>query len=213
MSPEAPVQTVFACSQCGRPFAESDLVQISGNWVCADCKPAFLSLLMARGASPMARHYGGFWIRFGARFVDGLIFTIPVLVLAAVFIPNLLRAAKQAGNPAVTPPALAAFVFIPFFLIFLVVGACYEILMLKYYSATLGKMASGLKVIRPDGGTLSWGVCFGRFFMWNVVTSGIPYLNTLLMLVSSILLVSDDQKRALHDRVCDTRVIYKQGAA
>ncbi len=207
MSPEAPVQTVLACSQCGRTFAHSDLVQIAGNWVCADCKPAFLSRVMASGAagaSPLAWRYGGFWIRFGARFIDGLIFTVPILIFAALFIPNLIRAGRQAGNPASAPnPAFAAFGFITFFLVFFLAGGCYEILMLKYRSATLGKMACGLKV----------SVCFGRFFMWNVVTSGIPYINTVLMLVSAIMLGADDEKRALHDRVCDTRVIYKQSVA
>jgi hypothetical protein len=49
--------------------------------------------------------------------------------------------------------------------------------------------------------------------MWNVVTSGIPYLNSVLMLISGIMLGVDNEKRALHDRVCDTRVIYKQGVA
>lgn len=217
MNQEAPVQTVLACSQCGRALAHSELVQIAGNWVCADCKPAFLSRVMASGAagaSPQAWRYGGFWIRFGARFVDGLIFMVPVMIFAAVLIPNLLRAARQARTPSSAPaPAFAAFGIITFFLVsFLAVG-CYEILMLKYRSATLGKMACGLKVIRPDGRGLSWGVCFGRFFMWNVVTSGIPYLNSVLLLVTSIMLGVDDEKRAIHDRVCDTRVIYKQGLA
>ena len=106
-----------------------------------------------------------------------------------------------------------AFGFLTFFVVIFLVGGCYEILMLKYRSGTLGKMACGIKVVRSDGGSLSWGVCFGRFFMWNVVTSGIPYLNYVLMLVSSIMLGVDDEKRALHDRVCDTRVIYKQGVA
>jgi uncharacterized RDD family membrane protein YckC len=168
---------------------------------------------MASGASPLAWRYGGFWIRFGARFVDGLIFMVPMLIFAAVFIPNLIRAGKQAGNPASGPNPFAALGFMSFFLVIFLMGGCYEILMLKYRSATLGKMACGLKVIRPDGRNLSWGVCFGRFFMWNLVTSGIPYLNTVLMLVSSIMLGVDDEKRALHDRVCDTRVIYKQSVA
>jgi uncharacterized RDD family membrane protein YckC len=213
MSPEAPVQTMMACSQCGRALAHSDLVLISGAWVCADCKPAFLSRVMASGAagaSPLARRYGGFWIRFGARMIDGLIFMVPFLVVAAIFIPNLIRAARQAGtapNPA--NPALV-FGFITFFVIGFLVGGCYEILMLKYYSATLGKMACGLKVIRSNGRDLGWGVCFGRYAMWNIVTCGIPYINSVLMLVSSIMLGVDDEKRALHDRVCDTRVIYKQ---
>ena len=213
MSQEVPVQTVLACSQCGRALAQSDLVHIAGNWVCADCKPVFLSRVMASGAagaSPNAWRYGGFWIRFGARFIDGLIFTAPVLIFAAVLMPNLIRASSQTRN---SPNPMLAAGFLTFFVVAFLAGGCYEILMLKYRSATLGKMACGLKVIRSDGRTLSWGVCFGRFFMWNVVTSGIPYINTVLMLVSAIMLGVDDEKRALHDRVCDTRVIYKQSVA
>jgi uncharacterized RDD family membrane protein YckC len=214
MSQEAPVQTVFACSQCGRALAQSDLVHIAGNWVCADCKPTFLSRVMASGAagaSPLARCYGGFWIRFGARMIDGLVFMIPVMVFAAMLIPNLIRARGQA--PIAPNSAFATFGILTFFVVFFLAGGCYEILMLKYRSGTLGKMACGLKVIRSDGRSLSWGVCFGRFFMWNVVTSGIPYINSVLMLVSGIMLGVDDEKRALHDRVCDTRVIYKQVVA
>jgi uncharacterized RDD family membrane protein YckC len=215
MNQEAPVQTLLACSQCGRALAHSELVQIAGSWVCADCKPAFLSRVMASGpAGALGLRYGGFWIRFGARFIDGLVLTVPMLILFALFIPSLIRTGNQARNPA-TPinPALLGFGFITFMVVFLIATGCYEILMLKYRSATLGKMACGLKVIRPDGRSLSWGVCFGRFFMWNIVTSGIPYINSVFMLVSSIMLGVDGEKRALHDRVCDTRVIYKQSVA
>jgi uncharacterized RDD family membrane protein YckC len=211
MSQGAPVQTLLACSQCGRALPHSDLVQIAGNWVCADCKPAFLSRVMASGAagaSPLAWRYGGFWIRFGARFIDGLVFMVPVLICIAVLVPNLIRTKGQA--PVTPNSAFAVFGFLTFGVVFFLAGGCYVILMLKYRSATLGKMACGLKVIRSNGHNLSWGVCFGRFFMWNVVTSGIPYLNSVLMLVSSIMLGVDNEKRALHDRVCDTRVIYKQ---
>jgi len=216
MSPEAPVQTVLYCSECGRALGQSDLVQIAGTWVCANCKPAFLSRMMASGAagiSPLGWRYGGFWIRFGARFIDGLIFTVPTVIVFAVFLmPTFMRAARQGGNPPSPPnPAFAMFGFLGFFVVSFLLGGCYEILMLKYRSATVGKMACGLRVIRSDGRTLGWGVCFGRFFMWNIVTSGVPYLNFVLMLVSSIMLGVDDEKRALHDRVCDTRVIYKQG--
>ena len=210
MSPEAPVQTVLVCSQCGRSFAHSDLVQIAGNWVCSECKPAFLSRVMASGAAGgSVWRYGGFWIRFAARFIDGLIFGVPSLIFFALFMPNLIRAGRQTGNAAAAPLAAFAALGVTYFLVFFIAGGCYEILMLKYRSGTLGKLACRLKVIRPDGRDLSWGVCFGRFFMWNIVTSGIPYLNSILLLVTAIMCGVDDEKRALHDRVCDTRVIYK----
>ncbi|HEX2714384.1 MAG TPA: RDD family protein [Candidatus Acidoferrales bacterium] len=210
MSQQAPRQAVLACSQCGRTFAHSDLVQIAGNWVCGDCKPSFLSRVMAGGAAaagPFGWDYGGLWIRFGARFIDSFVLTVPLLTLAAVLFPNLLRARSQPASPA-----LAAFglTFIAF--AFLALSA-YEVLMLRYKGATVGKMACGLKVVRADGRSLGWGVSFGRFFMWNIVTSGIPYLNLVLMLVSSIMAGVDEEKRALHDRVCDTRVIYKRSLA
>ena len=150
MSQETPVQTILACSQCGRALAQSDLVHIAGSWVCADCKPAFLSRVMASGAagaSPLAWRYGGFWIRFGARFIDGLIFMVPILIFAAVLIPNLMRAAVKPGRPAGPPhPHLRPSDLSLSFWFFSSLGGCYEILMLKYRSATLGKMACGLKV-------------------------------------------------------------------
>jgi uncharacterized RDD family membrane protein YckC len=210
MSQDTSVQTVLACSQCGRELTQFDLVHISGNWVCADCKAAFLNRVMAggvAGASPLAWRYGGFWMRFGARMIDGLLFMVPMVIVFILFMPNFIRARGQALD-APNPIAFAA-MGLTFFVVIYAVGCCYEVLMLKYKSATVGKIACGLKVIRPDGRSLSWGVCFGRWFMWNVVTSGIPYLNSVLMLVSSIMLGVDTEKRALHDRVCDTRVIYK----
>jgi uncharacterized RDD family membrane protein YckC len=213
MGPQAPIDTILECSQCGRALAQADLVQIAGNWVCAECKTAFLSRVMASGAdgaSLLSRRYGGFWIRFGARMIDGLVFMVPIIIFSALLIPNLLRAGGRAGSPAAN--AILGLSMISFFVTFFLLQGCYEILMLKYRSATLGKMACGLTVIRSDGQGLGWAVCFGRFFMWNVVTSGIPYINTILMLVSSIMLGADDEKRALHDRVCNTRVIHKHGA-
>jgi uncharacterized RDD family membrane protein YckC len=213
MSLEAPVQPLVACSLCGRVLAHSDVVQIAGNWLCADCKPVFLSRLMANGAtaaSPLAPRYGGFWIRFGARMIDGLIFAVPAMVLGALLIPNMIRVSAQGPTP---PDRAFLLGIMSFSLVFLLVGACYEILMLRYRGATVGKIACGLKVVRSDGHSLGWGVCVGRFFMWNVVTSGIPYLNSVLMVVTAIMIGVDDEKRALHDRVCDTRVVYKPGVA
>jgi uncharacterized RDD family membrane protein YckC len=158
-------------------------------------------------ASPLGWHYGGFWMRFAARFIDSFVLVAPILILAAVLIPNLLRARGEAPSPA-----LAAFSLILFLILFLAV-ILYEVLMLRYYGATVGKMACGLKVVRSNGRSLGWGVSFGRFFMWYVVTGSIPYLNLVLMPVSGIMTGVDQEKRSLHDRVCDTRVIYKRSAA
>jgi uncharacterized RDD family membrane protein YckC len=66
-------------------------------------------------------------------------------------------------------------------------------------------MAVGLKVVRTDGSGLGWGIAVGRFFMY--IVSGI------ILLIGYIMAGFDEEKRALHDRVCDTRVIYKRSLA
>jgi uncharacterized RDD family membrane protein YckC len=205
MTQEGSAQAVFACSQCGRTFAQSDLVQIAGKWVCGDCKPAFLSRVMVEGAAAAASlQYAGVGVRFGARFLDGLVFIIPFAIVAALMVPNLLRTAASSGPIMFNQR---------FFVIALIFGLFYEVLMLRYWGATLGKMACGLKVVRPDASSLGWGVSFGRYFMYNVVISNIPLINYILLLTTAIMAGVDEQKRGLHDRVCDTRVVYKRSLA
>lgn len=200
MSQGAPIQTVFACSQCGRPFAQSDLVQIAGAWVCAECKPAFLSRIMASGAVVTAKwHYAGFWIRVVARLIDGIILLIVQACIAlaffgtfgAQFLPSMMRSVPIGRR-------------LGFQLLSYLIAIGYETVFLHYRGATPGKMALGLKVVRSDGGPLGWGISVGRYFMY--VISG------LILLIGYIMVGFDDEKRALHDRVCDTRVIYKQSA-
>jgi uncharacterized RDD family membrane protein YckC len=60
-------------------------------------------------------------------------------------------------------------------------------------------MALDLKVVRPDGGPISLGRAVGRYFA--KIVSGI------ILAIGYIIAGFDDQKRALHDMMCDTRVI------
>jgi uncharacterized RDD family membrane protein YckC len=212
MSQEVLPETVLSCSQCGRTFAQSDVVLIAGTWVCGECKPAFLSRMMANGpaAALSGFRYGGFWIRFGARIVDGIVLGVPLMVLFFLLMPNVFRPQSEISNPFLM--AFATF-NLTYLVVSLLVSCAYEVMMLKYRGATLGKMVCGLKIVRPDGSDLNWGICFGRYFMWNVVSSRVPILNLVLLLVSAIMAGTDSEKRALHDRVCNTRVIYKTSAA
>jgi len=198
MSQEAPVETVFSCSQCGRTFAHSNLVQIAGNRVCAECKPAFLSRVMASGAAVTSKwHYAGFWIRALARLIDGIVLGSTQALIAllffgtfgAQFLPSVTRSA---------PIGLRlSFQFLSY-----AIAIAYETVLLRYQGATLGKMALGLKVVRSNGESLGWGISVGRYFMY--IVSGI------ILLIGYIMAGFDNEKRALHDRVCDTRVIYKR---
>ena len=69
------------------------------------------------------------------------------------------------------------------------------------FGATPGKMACGLKVVMADGGKVTYLRALGRAF--SEILSGI------ILYIGYIMAGFDDEKRALHDRICDTRVIKK----
>jgi uncharacterized RDD family membrane protein YckC len=201
MSQEAPVETVFSCSQCGGTFAHSNLVQIAGNWVCAECKPAFLSRVMASGAAVTSKwHYAGFWIRVVARLIDGIALGIAQAFIALLFF-GTFGAQFLPGVTRSAPIGLR----LSFQLLSYAIVIAYEAVLLRYQGATLGKIALGLKVVRSNGESLGWRISVGRYFMY--IVSGI------ILLIGYIMAGFDDEKRALHDRVCDTRVIYKRSLA
>jgi uncharacterized RDD family membrane protein YckC len=201
MTQQAPTQTILACSQCGRTFAQSDLVQIAGNWVCGTCKPAFLSRVVAGGVSQSHWHYGGFWIRFVAVFIDGLLMQgvrIPISLLVVGAVVSPFRN-PGANSMAFTGAALTLTA------VTMLIAFLYEVAMIHFYGATLGKMAVGVKVVRTDGSGISWGISVARYFM--------KIVSAFILAIGYIMAGFDEEKRALHDRVCDTRVIYKRSAA
>jgi uncharacterized RDD family membrane protein YckC len=87
-------------------------------------------------------------------------------------------------------------------LIGLAIGAAYEVYFLSAHGATPGKMALGLRVIRADGGPISPMLALGRHFaMW---------ISAFILMIGYIMAGFDPEKRALHDRICETRVIYSR---
>jgi uncharacterized RDD family membrane protein YckC len=60
-------------------------------------------------------------------------------------------------------------------------------------------MACKLKIIVADGSRVSYLRAFGRHFA--------KYLSAMILLVGYIMAAFDDQRRTLHDRICETRVV------
>ena len=230
----APVETRF-CSQCGRPTPTNQLTMVNGAPTCPACaavvhqapRPAPAPQPMAQpqpqapqpwvtpapmgmpmGAPgmqvPGAYHYGGFWIRFVARVIDGLlvgivgtIITLPLRLLGIGAVASVSQNDPSAALAAL--PAMLAAGGISF-LIQIALACAYEAYFLSTRGATLGKMALGLKVIRTDGGPISVGLAVGRFFAM--------YLSGIILAIGYIIAAFDPQKRSLHDRICNTYVIY-----
>jgi uncharacterized RDD family membrane protein YckC len=78
----------------------------------------------------------------------------------------------------------------------------YEIFMIGKYGATWGKMAVKIKVVAPDGGRISYGRSTGRYFA--------KILSAMILYIGFLMAIWDKEKRALHDQICQTRVIKVQ---
>lgn len=198
----APAPPAF-CGVCGTERSVDDLMQFRGTLVCPACKPAFVQRMREGTSQPGQLRYAGFWIRFAAKFIDGIILGVFSLIITAV--TGFAMAGMVAGGEG-TPNfgALMAFQGVNI-LLQTVVQCAFVTFFLSRYSATPGKMATGLIVVRSDGSRLNAGRAFGRYFgEWlSGITLGIGY----------IMAAFDEEKRALHDRVCDTRVAYKASRA
>jgi uncharacterized RDD family membrane protein YckC len=181
------------CAECGGVFNREDLLAFGEIHVCAACKPVFMQKL-SEGAKieTGARRYAGFWIRAGAKMVDGLILRVVGFVLMlAVGIP--LGAIRPSGAAGIEV----------FGLVFgSLVAMAYYVFFVGKYGATPGKMACKLKIVTAHGEPMSYSKAFGRF--WAEAVSG-----CLTLTLGYIMAGFDKEARALHDRICDTRVIYK----
>jgi uncharacterized RDD family membrane protein YckC len=185
-------QAATSCSQCGRPFLPQEMIRYEGRWVCAACKPTFVQRLKEGVALPTSLRYGGFWIRVLARIIDGIILAVVNGLLRLPFVGLAQVSPTAAVGQALG--LIGGMVFLN-----LGVAVTYETLFLGRFGATPGKMACRLKVVRADGSPLTYGRAFGRY--WGYVLSGFT------LGVGYIMAAFTDQKRALHDFICDTRVV------
>lgn len=193
-----PPQTMF-CSECGRPTPADDLARFGDRLVCLDCKNGYAQKLREGVAITAPVRYAGFWIRVAAALIDAII----LFIVGSIFQYAVLgaRAASPMFDPA-NPEAHLGETFALLgvaWLIGTVTGATYEGVFVYKLGATPGKMALGLKVIRPGGGPVSLGRAIGRYFA--------KILSAMALCIGYIIVGFDSQKRGMHDMICDTRVI------
>jgi uncharacterized RDD family membrane protein YckC len=183
------------CANCGQHFSPNDVVFIGSSYVCAACKPVFLQRMREGSAAGAVgvRRYAGFWIRFAAWIIDAIIVGVASNV---VFLPIRL-ALMQASDDPFANLGLQSLVG----LLQIGVGAAYFGYFLSTRAASPGKLLLGLKVIRPDGSMISFARGASRYLAQ--IVSGI------ILFIGYIIAGFDAEKRALHDHLCDTRVVYK----
>lgn len=145
-------------------------------------------------AGAMQRRFAGFWIRFLAYLVDGLVFSVAAAILTAVLAVPFggLEAASQGSDRG------AALGFLPS----LVTTLTSAWFLSSAWQATPGKRLCGLAVIRSDGSRLSFLRALGRSFA--------EILSALFLMLGFLMIGWTREKTGLHDLICDTRVVYRQ---
>jgi uncharacterized RDD family membrane protein YckC len=150
--------------------------------------------------------YGGFWIRFVAIVIDGLLLGVAQSLIIA---PLMAALGFAASNPAMmnSEDGMAAFSAMMgamglIQVVGLVIGWLYFALMQSgKHQATLGKMALGLKVVDSEGNRLSFGRASLRYIG--------KFVSSLVLMIGYIIAAFNPRKQALHDMIASTYVIKK----
>jgi uncharacterized RDD family membrane protein YckC len=156
---------------------------------------------------PVQDKYAGFWIRFGAYLIDGII--CAVVVYGSLFIVILLGAALTPGSYSSYYSPYSSSNYAAMGLLFILWCIFIIIFTWLYYAyqesspaqATLGKQAVGIIVTDTEGNRISLGKATGRWLA--------KILSALILCIGFIMIGFTDQKQGLHDMIASTRVVYK----
>ncbi len=179
------------CYECRKRFPRDEMMHHGNSWVCPACKPVFVQRLQEGAILKEGLVYGGFWIRVAAKILDSIIVGV---VNVLIGLP-LQLAAGLSGEPDATFYIVTAITYV----LQLSMAAAYTIFFLGRFGATPGKMVCKLKVVTPEGNKIGYGRACGRHFA--------EMLSAIILYIGYIMVAFDEEKRALHDRICNTRVI------
>src|SRR5215469_15969421 len=104
-----PPTQVYYCSECGQPTRPDELARFGDRLICPNCKNAYAQRLR-EGVTPAGFvRYGGFWLRFVAVIIDGIIMAIPIGILQAMLFAVMgLSMTQLAQNPNPRPEEVIA---------------------------------------------------------------------------------------------------------
>jgi uncharacterized RDD family membrane protein YckC/type II secretory pathway pseudopilin PulG len=184
------------CSHCGA-------ANVDGARFCASCGSA-LQLASSGVTAPSratttsavtTRHYAGFWRRFAALFIDGLIVAGCSVGVAVVFGVLAMIGSSEFTTGAVVGYYLASFV---------IQWLYFALSEASPHQATIGKRALEIYVADAAGQRISFGRATGRVFA--------KWLNALTLGIGWLMAAFTSEKRALHDYVAGTIVLARDDA-
>ena len=148
--------------------------------------------------------HAGFWKRFAASTIDGLLMGVVMLLVLGLGGAMLGVGMSSMASDLASGTLGIAFI-LGLYVVPIVLQAAYFTWMhASAHQATLGKLAVGIKVAQTDGRRISTGRSLGRFaayFFMHLFSCGITTL------VSAFMVGLGQRKQGLHDMVADTLVV------
>lgn len=163
----------------------------------------------ARPTTPDGQPLASWGMRLLARILDGLLVGIVGGVIATLLMPEALSDywdwALTVDQVGAQPPAQLLTQLTQWGLVISLVGLVYEVLMLTLVGATLGKLATGLRVrLRDQPGHLGWGYALVRTLVYQLLGIFTP-----LAILNGLWPLWDDKRQGLHDKAARSNVVRK----
>jgi len=146
-----------------------------------------------------APHYGGFWMRFLAYFVD--IVLLRVITFLLTFGTGVLMYLAYSQYVEILSEQIWIIELVGGIVSLIVSWLYFAFFNSSKYQATPGKMICKLKIVDREYNRISFGRATGRFFSM--------FVSTLIIFIGYIMAGFTDKKRALHDMMAGTYVIYR----
>lgn len=138
----------------------------------------------------------GFWMRFLASLIDGILTSILAWVIATVINDETYFGAFDiySEGSAVTSTSDNAANLI-YTIVFVILFTASK------FRGSPGKLICKIQVVNPDGTQISFWKSLGRVFAY--IVSAIP------LFIGFMMAGWNREKKALHDIICQTRVVYR----
>lgn len=157
----------------------------------------------------MNTNYAGFWLRFVALVIDGIIvgvaqsfIIVPILGVFGFNLANNLQDGDMSEAEAIGMVASIMATMGTTILISSILAMLYYVLMeTSKYQATVGKIALGLKVTDMNGEKLD--------VTKSLIRNLSKIISGLILYIGYIMAGFTDKKQALHDMIASTLVVKK----
>lgn len=185
--------SVFSCPRCHQGNAPGADYCFACGMPFDDARP-LPSLYEFRLSRP-----GASWRRLLAAFIDG----IAVATVSFIFLVPMLIFLPYPWAFYFDDPFLSLFLrlFLSQWAPLWAAYAVYATALIAIWATTPGKRAFGLYVVRSDGSKVGIGAALAR---------SLASLLSVFTLIGILLIVFREDKRGLHDLICDTVVIRRR---